>query len=157
VKLIWEAHYSRVAGHFGIEKTVVVLQKHFYWPKLRLDVSKYIISCISCSISKPTIKKQGLYTPLPIPKKPWEFISVDYMSSLLTTKHRNDCVFMVVDKFLNMSILTAYKKSITTNDTTKLFFERFWVHFWIPQTIIYDRDIRFLNTFWSSLCWTPSS
>jgi hypothetical protein len=33
-KLIWESHYSRVAGHFGIEKTVVMLQKHFYWPKL---------------------------------------------------------------------------------------------------------------------------
>jgi hypothetical protein len=29
-KLIWEAHYSRVAGHFGMEKIVVVLQKHFY-------------------------------------------------------------------------------------------------------------------------------
>jgi hypothetical protein len=24
-KLIWEAHYSQVAGHFGIEKTVAVL------------------------------------------------------------------------------------------------------------------------------------
>jgi hypothetical protein len=24
-KLIWEAHYSRMAGHFGIEKTVVTL------------------------------------------------------------------------------------------------------------------------------------
>jgi hypothetical protein len=33
-KLIWEAHYSRVAGHFGVEKIVVVLQKYFYWPKL---------------------------------------------------------------------------------------------------------------------------
>ena len=33
-KLIWEAHYSRVAGHFGTEKTVAVLQKYFYWPKL---------------------------------------------------------------------------------------------------------------------------
>jgi hypothetical protein len=26
VKLIWEAHYSRVAGHFSIEKTVAMLQ-----------------------------------------------------------------------------------------------------------------------------------
>jgi hypothetical protein len=34
VKLIWEAHYSRVAGHFGVEKIVAMLQKHFYWPKL---------------------------------------------------------------------------------------------------------------------------
>ena len=24
-KLIWEAHYSRVVGHFGIEKTVAML------------------------------------------------------------------------------------------------------------------------------------
>jgi hypothetical protein len=45
VKLIWESHYSRVARHFGVEKTVAVLQKHFYWPKLRQDVSKYIRSC----------------------------------------------------------------------------------------------------------------
>jgi hypothetical protein len=29
-KLIWEAHYSRVVGHFGIKKTVAVLHKHFY-------------------------------------------------------------------------------------------------------------------------------
>ena len=29
-KLIWEAHYSRVAGHFGVDKMVVVLQKYFY-------------------------------------------------------------------------------------------------------------------------------
>jgi hypothetical protein len=33
-KLIWEAHYNQMVGHFGVEKTMVVLQKHFYWPKL---------------------------------------------------------------------------------------------------------------------------
>jgi hypothetical protein len=85
-KMIWESHYSRVAGYFGVEKTVVVLQKHFYWPKLRQDVIKYIRSFTSCVISKPTIKKQGLYTPLPIPEKPWESISMDYMSGLSSTK-----------------------------------------------------------------------
>ena len=34
-KLIWESHYSRVVGHFDIERTMALLQKHFYWPKLR--------------------------------------------------------------------------------------------------------------------------
>jgi hypothetical protein len=80
VKLIWESHYSRVEGHFGVEKTVVMLQKHFYWPKLRQEVSKYIRSCTACAIAKPTTKKQGLYTPLPTPDRPWESISMDYMS-----------------------------------------------------------------------------
>jgi hypothetical protein len=56
-KMIWEAHYSRVAGHFGVEKTVAMLQKHFYWPKLRQEVNKYIRSCTACTIAKPTTKK----------------------------------------------------------------------------------------------------
>ena len=67
VKMIWEAHYSRVTRHFGVEKIVVVLQKYFYWPNLRQDVGKYIRPCIACAIAKPSIKKQGLYTPLPTP------------------------------------------------------------------------------------------
>jgi hypothetical protein len=158
-KLIWEAHYSRVAGHFGVEKTVAMLQKHFYWPKLRQEVSKYIRSCTACAIAKPTTKKQGLYTPLPTPDRPWESISMDYMSGLPSTKRGNDCVFVVVDHFSKMAILVACKKNITAEATAKLFFERVWVHFGIPQTIVSDRDSRFLSTFWSSLwsLWTPSS
>jgi hypothetical protein len=73
-KIIWEAHYSRVEGHFGIKMTVAVLQKHFYWPKLRPDVDKYMRSCTACSISKPTTKKQGFYIPLPTPNRSWESI-----------------------------------------------------------------------------------
>jgi hypothetical protein len=50
-----------------------------------------------------------------------------------------------------MAILIAYKKRIIEADTAKLFFERLWVHFGIPHTIIFDRDNKFLNTFWLSL------
>jgi hypothetical protein len=58
---------------------------------------------------------------------------------------------VVVDHFSKMAILATCKKSITMEDTAKIFFERVWVHFGIPQTIISDQDNRFLNTFWSSL------
>ena len=128
-----------------------MLQKHFYWPKLRQEVSKYIGSCTSYVISKSTTKKQGLYIPLPTPNRPWESISMDYMSGLPSTKQGNDSVFVVVDRFSKMAILVAYKKGITAEATTKLFFEQVWVHFGIPQTIVLDRDCQFLNTFWSSL------
>jgi len=56
-KMIWEVHYSRFAGHFRVEKTMAVLQKYFYWSKLRQDVGKYIRSCTAHAIAKPTIKK----------------------------------------------------------------------------------------------------
>jgi hypothetical protein len=137
-KMIWEAHCSRMAEHFGVEKTVVILQKHFYCPKLRHDVSKYIRSCTTCVISKPAINKQVLYTPLPTPKKPWESISIDYMYGLSSTKMGNDCVFLVVDQFFKLAILTTYKKNTTMADTAKLLFKQVWFHFGIPQTIISD-------------------
>ena len=76
---------------------------------------------------------------------------MDYMSSLPSTEHGNDYIFVVVDWFSKMAIMTACKKNITVDATTKLFFERVWVHFWLPQTIISDWDSRFLSTFWSSL------
>jgi hypothetical protein len=82
---------------------------------------------------------------------PWESISMDYMSGLPSTKRGNDCVFVVVDHFSKMEILTACKKNITVEAITKIFFEQVWVHFGIPQTIISDHENRFLNTFWSSL------
>jgi hypothetical protein len=76
---------------------------------------------------------------------------MEYMSGLPSTKRGNDCVFVVVDRFSKMAIPAACKKSITEEVTTKLFFERVWVHFGIPQTIVSDRGSRFLSTFWSSL------
>jgi hypothetical protein len=68
--MIWEAHYSEMVGHFGVEKIVVALHKHFYWPKLQQDVSKYIRPFTSCVISKIPIKKKVLYTPLPTLERP---------------------------------------------------------------------------------------
>ena len=73
---------------------------------------------------------------------------MEYMSGLPSTKRGNDCVFVVIDSFPKMVILVACKKIITTEATAKLFFERVWVHFGIPQTIVSDRDNRFLSTFW---------
>jgi hypothetical protein len=112
VKLIWVAHYSWVAGHFGIENIVAVLQKYFYWPKLRQDVDKYIKPCTACTIAKLTTEKQGMYTPLPTPDKLWESISMEYISVLPSTKKANVCVFVVVDRFSKMAIMVTCKKNI---------------------------------------------
>jgi hypothetical protein len=122
-KMIWEVHYSWVTRHFGVEKTMAVLQNYFYWMNLQQDVGKYIKSCTSYAIAKLTIKKQGLYTPLPTPNQPRESISMDYMSGHPSTKHGNDCVFVVIDRFSKISIMMVCKKNIIAEATVKLFFE----------------------------------
>jgi hypothetical protein len=76
---------------------------------------------------------------------------MDYMSNLPSTKHGNECVFMVIDRFSKMVVLAPWKKSIATEATAKISFENVWVHFGIPQTIASDQDSRFLSIFRSSL------
>jgi len=76
---------------------------------------------------------------------------MDYMYVLPSTKNGNYCVFMVVDWFSKMVVLTPCKKSIIVKAIPNLFFELVWVHFGLPQTIISNRDSRFLSTFWASL------
>ena len=76
---------------------------------------------------------------------------MDYILGLPSTKHGNECVFMVIDRFFKMVILIECKKSISAEATVNLFFEHVWVHFGLPQTIILDREISFLSTFWSSI------
>jgi len=120
---IWESHYSWMKGHFDVETIVAMLQTYFYWLKLLQEVNMYIWYCTSCVISKPNIKKQGLYTPLSTPDKPWESISMEYMYFLPSTRQGNDCVFVAVDRFYKMEILVFCKKRITTETNANLFFE----------------------------------
>ena len=74
--------------------------------------------------------------PLPVPSVPREDISMDFVLGLPRTQKGRDSIFVVVDRFSKMAILAACKKSITMEDTSKLFFERVWVYYGIPQTII---------------------
>ncbi|CAL8998775.1 unnamed protein product [Prunus brigantina] len=151
-RLQWirEAHTSKVAGHFGVEKTLLNLRRYVYWPKMHLDVSRYIRGCVLCNISKPSNRKLGLYLPLPVPTRPWESISMDFLGGLPKTKSGNDYLFVVVDRFSKMVILIPCKKTVTGEGAAKLFFQHVWKHFGLPTSIISDRDSRFLGHFWRS-------
>ena len=62
-----EAHTSLIVGHFGVSNMVAHLHKYFYWPRMLESVSRFIKRCPLCAISKPSNRKLGLYTPLPVP------------------------------------------------------------------------------------------
>ncbi|KAK1663734.1 hypothetical protein QYE76_051893 [Lolium multiflorum] len=42
--LLQESHAGGLMGHFGREKTLLMLADHFYWPKMRRDVDRYFMS-----------------------------------------------------------------------------------------------------------------
>ena len=48
-KLIMESeHDSRVAGHMGMDKTMELGVRNFYWPEMAKDIEDYVRSCKDC-------------------------------------------------------------------------------------------------------------
>jgi hypothetical protein len=46
------------------------------------SVSPYVRGCSLCAINKPSNQNLGLYTPLPVPSRPWDSISMDFVGGL---------------------------------------------------------------------------
>ncbi|XP_027062028.1 uncharacterized protein [Coffea arabica] len=96
--LIQESHSGGLMGHFGVTKTLAVLQAHFHWPRMRKDVERIVERCGVCHKAKSRVNPNGLYTPLPIPHQPWVDISMDFVLGLPRSKRGHDSIFVVVDR-----------------------------------------------------------
>lgn len=81
--LLSEYHFTPTGGHMGIAKTLARLTENFYWKGIRQDVERFIASCVDCQHTKyETRKPAGLLCPLPIPLRPWEDLSLDFITGL---------------------------------------------------------------------------
>nr|ABA96965.2 retrotransposon protein, putative, Ty3-gypsy subclass [Oryza sativa Japonica Group] len=47
-----EAHGGGLIGHFGAKKTKDVLAMHFFWPRMRKDVERFVARCTTCQKAK---------------------------------------------------------------------------------------------------------
>ena len=73
--LIWEMHAGGLAGHFGRDKTIALVEDSFYWPSLKMEFARIVAQCRTCQIAKAKKQNTGLYTLLPVPHEPWKNVS----------------------------------------------------------------------------------
>jgi transposase InsO family protein len=138
-------------GYFGVKKTEDVLAAHFFWPKMRHDVERYVSRCTTCNKAKSRLNPHGIYIPLPIPSVPWEDISMDFVLGLRRTKRGRDSIFVVVDHFSKMAHFIPCHKSDNASHVADLFFVEIVRLHGVPTTIVSDRDAKFLSHFWRTL------
>eukprot|EP00253_Pinus_taeda_P010049 PITA_10049 len=88
-----------LAGHFGIDKTLEQLGHFYFWPRMRRDVQSFVTKCKVCQLAKGHNQTIGLYMPLPVPGRPWDSVSLDFVLGLPKTQKGYDSVMVVVDRF----------------------------------------------------------
>jgi transposase InsO family protein len=121
-------------GHFGVKKTEDILAAHFFWPKMR-DMVRFVARCTTCQKAKSRLNPHGLYMPLPAPSVPWKDISMDF----------------VLDKISKMAHFIPCHKTDDASHIADLFFQEIVRLHGVPNTIVSDRDTKFLSHFWRTL------
>ncbi|GJP59393.1 hypothetical protein CLOP_g11714 [Closterium sp. NIES-67] len=147
--LIQEVHDSNLSGHFGVDKTQKLLHRFYYWPDSAPDVQRYVSACPICQRMKSSRRRPaGLLQPLEPPQRPWQHVTMDFVTGLPAAATSNDAVLVVVDRLTKMAHFAPCRTTITAEDTAKLFISTVVRLHGIPSAIISDRDPKFTSKFW---------
>jgi len=96
-------HHSKIAGHFGQEKTLEIITRDFYWKRITDWVNDYVRSCTTCQQAKtPRHARFGLPSPLQVPYAAWSSTSVDFITQLTNSAGYTQ-IMVVLDQFTKMA------------------------------------------------------
>jgi hypothetical protein len=128
-------HDSPYAGHQGVNKTLNLVARHYWWSAMTHYV-QYMTHCHLCQKNKArSAKPSGLLHPLELPHKPWDTVTMNFITQLPRTKDGHDAILVVVDKLSKMVHLVATKTTATAMQTAKLFLDHIWKLHGMPRKV----------------------
>ena len=146
-------HDDPLARHFGVDKTLELMSRKYYWSSMKADVKEYVDTCDICQRVK--VKRHCPYGELDIllqPIGPWKEITMDFITDLLPSKRKGnvyDTILVVVDRFTKGIRYIPTTKKITAPQLEELLMEEVFLWFGAPESAVTDRGNVFTSNFWS--------
>jgi transposase InsO family protein len=149
-------HDDPLAGHFGFRRTMELIQRKYYWPRLAEDVKDYVRTCSICPrVKSARHKPYGALQPLPVPKGPWTDLTMDFITGLPPSGRKGqayDAILVVVDRFTKMAIYVAVRKTIDSVELASALMAHVISKHGVPESIVSDRGTVFTSGFWRAYC-----
>jgi transposase InsO family protein len=159
-QLLQVYHDCPSGGHWGRDKTLERIRRHFTWDGIAEDVRTYVATCPVCQ-GKAIHRHRpyGELQPLPIPTDTWNSpfkeISLDWITGLPPSMRNGveyNSILTVVCRVTKYALFIPTQDDTTAADFAELFFEHVECRFGSPRSIVTDRDSRITSEFWREVC-----
>jgi transposase InsO family protein len=119
---------------------------------MKKDVVDYISRCMECQRVKAEHRHPtGLLQPLPIPKKKWEVVTIDFITKFPWTTRKHDSVMVVLDKLTKVAHFVHVKMTDTTTSIVEIYMREIYRLHGIPKAIVSDKYTKFTSNLWRGL------
>ncbi|WVZ21224.1 hypothetical protein V8G54_008546 [Vigna mungo] len=150
-QIMIEYHSSKIGGHAGFRSTLARIVAHFYWPKMRNDIQKFVNECLVCQQAKTAnMVPAGLLQPLPIPHQIWEEIAMDFITQLPMSQGFTT-IFVVIDRLSKFGHFIPMKSDFNSQSVAEAFISYIVRIHGFPKSIVSDRDRVFMGAFWKQM------
>ena len=151
--VIQELHAPAHAGHPGVARTQKLVQRLFWWPSLLADVGAYVRGCVPCQRAKPLPNTHlGKLMALPIPKRIWADVSMDFVGPLPDSTRGFNRIMVVVDRFSKMAHYVPCRTDESTEELAHRYVKRIFSLHGAPRTMVSDRGPEFTSRFLKEVC-----
>jgi hypothetical protein len=151
LKILKQHHDEMTAGHPGRAKTFELVTRTYYWPGQREYVTRYVENCDMCKRIKPVRHAPyGLLKPLQLPERPWNSISMDFITGLPEAGNDN-AIWVVVDRMTKMSHFIPVSDTLKPDEMARKFMTHIFKYHGLPTEIISDRGSVFTSKFWTEI------
>jgi hypothetical protein len=149
-----EFHRRPYVRHPGYQKMVTTIRQLYYWPRMKQDISKYIVNCLESQQVKFEHQHPArLLQPLQIIEWKWEVISIDFIIGLPKTIKQHDGIMVVLDKLSKEAHIVPIKSTFKAINIANVFMKEIFILHGFFKTIISDRDAKFTSNFLENLVY----
>ncbi len=146
---------SDTTGHPGVTKTLTLLNRNYWWPRMKNFATQYIKGCALCQSHKNiTLHPKPPQFPITMnpEAQPFKCIALDFITKLPPSEGYDSILTITDHDCSKGSIFILCKETIDTIGVAKLYSKHIFPHYSLPQKMISDQDPRFTATAMQELC-----
>ena len=121
-----------------------LVTRNYWWPGVTKEIKQYVERYDQCQRMKNRVELPvGKLRPNEIPERPWQYISVDFITKLLVSKSHNS-ILVIYNRFLKMFHFIAITEKTTVDRLARLSKNNMWNLYGLPESMILDRRPQFV-------------